>query len=187
MLPPSPMGRLPHSVLLAGLTAVLAAATTAPAALAAQPGPCPAAVTAQLDGLYRWHILQQDRRGPMDLSSQRDRFTAPLYKELRRAYALQPADGRYVDFVIFSGTQVSTYAARVLGCSPAPKGRLLADVAVRASLRNRPEDPSVRLRYLLEQGADGRWRIADITYPSERSFTLSGYLQDLLAAPRQPR
>jgi hypothetical protein len=85
---------------------------------------CPAPVVDQLDGLYRWQVARQDERGPIDLSSQQGRFTPGLDQQLPAAHQLNPADGRFVDFDVFSGTQVRTFGARVLGCAtgwwPAP-------------------------------------------------------------------
>jgi len=143
--------------------------------------PCPAPVKAQLDGLYRWHVAGQDLRGPIELKSQQSRFTDGLYQKLRRAYGLDPARGRFVDFDLFSGTQVSTFSAKVLGCTALPGGGLEARVAVQAGLRNRPMEAPQLLRYQLVRGTAGSWKIADIVYSDPAGFRLSGYLAELLA------
>jgi hypothetical protein len=143
--------------------------------------PCPAPVKAQLDGLYRWQVARQDLSGPIELKSQQSRFTPGLYQKLRRAYGLDPASGRFVDFDLFSGTQVGTFGAKVLGCTAAPGGGLEARVAVQAGLRKRPLEAPQQLRYQLEPGPAGSWRIADIVYAHPAGFRLSSYLDELLA------
>ena len=152
-----------------------------PLLLAAAIAPCPAPVKAQLDGLYRWHVAGQDLRGPIELKSQQSRFTDGLYQKLRRAFALDPASGRFVDFDLFSGTQVGTFGAKVLGCSAAPGGGLEALVAVQAGLRNRPNEAPQKLRYQLVRGPAGSWKIADIVYSHPTGFRLTSYLGELLA------
>jgi hypothetical protein len=152
-----------------------------PLLVAAAISPCPAAVKAQLDGLYRWHVAQQDRPGPIELKSQKSRFTDGLYQKLRRAYGLDPASGRFVDFDLFSGTQVSTFGAKVPGCTADPGGGLEALVAVQAGLRNRASEAPQQLRYQLVRGPAGSWKIADIVYSHPAGFRLSSYLAELLA------
>ncbi|MBM5821982.1 MAG: hypothetical protein FJ082_05840 [Cyanobacteria bacterium K_Offshore_surface_m2_011] len=153
-----------------------------PMLLAVAINPCPAAVKAQLDGLYRWQVARQDVSGPIELKSQQSRFTDGLYQKLRRAYGLDPNSGRFVDFDLFSGTQVGTSSAKVLGCSPAPGGGLEARVAVQAGLRNRPSEAPQLLRYQLVRGPAGSWKIADIVYAHPAGFRLSSYLAELLGA-----
>jgi len=143
--------------------------------------PCPASAKAQLDGLYRWQVARQERRGPIEITSQQSRFTDGLYQKLRRAYALDPASGRFVDFDLFSGTQVSTFGAKVLGCTAHPGGGLEARVAVQAGLRNRPSETPQQLRYQLVPGSAGTWKISDIVYSSPAGFRLSSFLAELLA------
>ncbi len=143
--------------------------------------PCPAGVKAQLDGLYRWQVARQDLSGPIEIRSQQSRFTPGLYQKLRRAYGLDPASGRFVDFDLFSGTQVSTFGAKVLGCTAAPGGGLEALVAVQAGLRNRPSEAPQQLRFQLVSGPGGSWTIADIVYAHPAGFRLSSYLSELLA------
>jgi hypothetical protein len=137
-------------------------------------------VKAQLDGLYRWQVARQERPGAIDISSQQGRFSDGLVRKLRRAYGLDPASGRFVDFDLFSGTQVSTFGAKVLGCTATPGGGLEARVAVQAGLRNRPMEAPQLLRYQLVRGPGGSWKIADIVYAHPAGFRLSGYLAELL-------
>jgi len=80
-----------------------------------QPVPCPAAARAQLDGFYRWFLATRDG-GRSEFQSQKQRFTPELYRELRAAFALQPADGRFVDFDPFSNSQVGSDGHRIAGC-----------------------------------------------------------------------
>lgn len=155
-----------------------------PLLAAAAIAPCPAPVKAQLDGLYRWQVARQEQRGPIELKSQQSRFTPGLYQKLRRAYGLDPASGRFVDFDLFSGTQVGTFGAKVLGCTAAPGGGLEALVAVQAGLRNRPTEAPQKLRYQLVRGPAGSWKIADIVYSHPAGFRLSSYLAELLAPQR---
>ena len=143
---------------------------------------CPAPVTAQIASLYRWQVARQDERGPIDLSSQRSRFTAELYDQLTRAYRLGPADGGFVDFDVFSGTQVTTFAATVVGCVPGKQGALEALVDVQVGLLNRALEQPVRLGYQMRPGPNGDCRVADIRYPGDPGFRLSSFLTDLLAS-----
>ena len=74
----------------------------------------------QLDGLYHWQARRMDGNEDLAkaLSSQRQRFTPSLYKLLLEARSLTATgDGRFLDFDVFSNTQVSTYGAMVTGCS----------------------------------------------------------------------
>ena len=164
------------------LTAPLHPLAPAGAAVLA-PTTCPAAAVTLLDGLYRWHLAHQDDRGPLVLASQRARFAPALYSQLVRAAALTPADGGFLDFDVFSGTQVNTFAARVQGCR-SRGGRLEAVVAVEAGLRRRSDLTPQLLRYTLEPNGPGRWRILDITYPTEPSFSLAKHLEGLLKPGR---
>jgi hypothetical protein len=152
-----------------------------PLLLAGALAPCPAAVKARLDGLYRWQVARQERPGAIEIASQRSRFTDGLYQRLRRAYGLDPARGSFVDFDLFSGTQVSTFSAKVLGCTAAPGGGLEALVAVQAGLRNRPAEAPQQLRYQLVLGPADTWKIADIVFSHPPGFRLSSYLGELLA------
>lgn len=141
---------------------------------------CPAAVRAQVDQLYRWQLARQEQSGPVAMASQRERFTPQLFSLLERAYALTPADGRFVDFDPFSGTQVNTLGATLQGCRPDHQGRLMARVLVQAGLRGRTEEPQQQLDVVFRSTSNEGWRIADIVYIREPSFRLSTYLRDLL-------
>lgn len=147
------------------------------------PVACPAPVTAQIAGLYRWQVARQDGRGPIDLSSQRSRFTPRLYDQLSKAFRLGPADGGFVDFDVFSGTQAGTFGATVVGCVPGESGGLKALVDVQVGLINRARDRPVRLGYQMQPGPGGTWTVADIRYPGDPGFLLSSFLADLLASP----
>ena len=153
-----------------------------PLLLAAAIAPCPAPVKAQLDGLYRWQVAGQDLRRPLEMASQKGRFTDELYQELRRAYALDPASGRYVDWDLFSRTQVRTFGAKVLGCTALPGGVMEALVAVQAGLRNRLSEAPQQLRYQLVMDPFGTWKIADIVYPANSGYNcrLTSFLAELL-------
>ena len=141
---------------------------------------CPAALSQQLDGFYRWQIERQNSNSPRDLSSQRQRFTPELYQQLQQGFALTPErDGRFVDFDVFSGTQVMTFGARVSGCSRIKAGRINAQVSVDTGLRGRSNGRPQQLQYCMVQ-CDGRWRIADIHYPGDPGLSLSSFLSSLL-------
>jgi|694.fasta_scaffold84721_2 hypothetical protein len=141
--------------------------------------PCPPAAKAQLEGFYRWFLASNDGRS--QFQSQRHRFTAELYEELRAGFALQPADGRFVDFDPFSNTQVTSYGHRIAGCRLDANGSLVMRVQVLAGLA--PSRASYQpLDYVLT-ASGGDWRIADIRYPGEVSFSLREYLQRLLKQP----
>ena len=110
-------------------------------ALTAIPAGCPPGVVSQLDDLYRWHLAEQNKRTERTLESQKDAFMPALYNKLEKAWSLNPwDDGAYVDFVVFSGTQVSTFGAEVSSCRQLHKGIIEADVAVRAGLRGRTSE-----------------------------------------------
>ena len=151
-----------------------------PLLLAAAIAPCPAPVKAQLDGLYLWQVARQELRGPLEIASQKGRFTDGLYQKLRRAYALDPASGRFVDWDLFSGTQVYTFGAKVLGCTALPGGVMEALVAVQAGLRNRLSEAPQQLRYQLIMDPVGTWKIADIVYPDPPGSRLTSFLAELL-------
>lgn len=141
---------------------------------------CPPLVHEQIDALYRWQLQRQEQPGPMAIATQRQRFTPQLYRLLERADALTPADGRFVDFDPFSGTQVSTFGAAVQGCVRGPTEAVVALVVVQTGLRRRAAEPSQQLRYVLRPSGAAGWRIADIIYASQPPFRLSTYLQQLL-------
>ena len=145
---------------------------------------CPAAVRAQVDGLYRWHVAQQERAGAITIASQRERFTPQLFALLQRAYALTPNDGRFIDFDPFSGTQVNTVAARLEDCRQEQPARLWAQVAVQAGLRGRTAEPPQQLRFVFQHLPTEGWRIADIVYLHAPSFRLSTYLRNLVEEQR---
>lgn len=46
-----------------------------PLLVALATAPCPAPVTAQLDGLYRWQVARHKLRGPIGITNQQGRFT----------------------------------------------------------------------------------------------------------------
>ena len=141
---------------------------------------CPAAVSQQLDGLYRWQIERQNSPSPRNLSSQRQRFTAELYQQLQQGFALTPAqDGRFVDFDVFSGTQVTTFGAKVSGCTRLKAGSINAEVSVDTGLGGRSSGRPQQLEYRMVL-RDGLWHIADIHYPGEPGFSLSSFLSSLL-------
>ncbi len=96
--------------------ALFSVALPMPMAEAAQGAECPEQVRFQIDALYRWQLERQQQSGPIQISSQRQRFTPQLYRLLQRAYDLTPADGRFVDFDLFSGSQVNTFSATFQGC-----------------------------------------------------------------------
>jgi len=172
-------------LLFSPATALLLAGgmTISPIAVTAAPlqrsVPCPPAAQAQLDGFYRWFLANNDGRS--QFQSQRQRFTAELYEDLRSGFALQPADGRFVDFDPFSNTQVASYGYRIAGCRLDEKGLLVMRVQVLAGLA--PSRATYQpLDYVLT-ATGGDWRIADIRYPGDVSFSLRAYLQGLLKQP----
>ena len=141
---------------------------------------CPLDLSQQIDGLYRWQIERQNSHSPRNLSSQRQRFTPELYQQLQQGFALTPMrDGRFVDFDVFSGTQVTTFGATVSCCSWLKAGSVNAQVAVDTGLGGRSSGRPQQLEYRMVQ-RDGRWRIADIHYPGEPGFSLSSFLNSLL-------
>ena len=152
-------------------------------ALPAADGPCPKGVVDQLDGLYRWHVQQMDNSDDpaTALSSQRQRFTPSLFKLLLEARQLTPArDGRFLDFDVFSNTQVATYGAKVKGCSAAKGNSIQAEVAVDVGLRGQSSGTPQRLLYELNKNSTGGWRINDITYLDAKVFELRPFLQKLI-------
>lgn len=165
---------------LAGCGAALMALLVLAPLQAAPLVDCPLPVREQIDGLYRWQLQRQEQPGSLAIATQRQRFTPQLYRLLERADALTPADGRFIDFDPFSGTQVSTFSAVVLGCVPAKAEAVVALVAVQAGLTGRTTGAPQQLRYVLSPDGAAGWRIADIIYSSEPPFRLSTYLKQLL-------
>ena len=163
-------------LLAGGMTISPIAVTAAPLQRSV---PCPPAAQAQLDGFYRWFLASNDGRS--QFQSQRQRFKAELYEELGAGFALQPADGGFVDFDPFSNTQVASYGYHIAGCRLDEKGLLVMRVQVLAGLA--PSRASYQpLDYVLT-ATGGDWRIADIHYPGDVSFSLRAYLQGLLKQP----
>ena len=146
-------------------------------------GPCPKGVVDQLDGLYRWQVQRMEQPGDAvkALATQRQRFTPSLFELLMEARQLTPSpDGRYLDFDVFSNTQVSTFGARVTGCSAEIGNSIRARVDVQAGLRGRSGEPPRKLLYEMNRDSTGNWRINDITYLNERVFQLRPFLQQLI-------
>ena len=146
-------------------------------------GTCPAGVVNQLDGLYRWHV--QSQQGRIDqikpISTQRQRFTPSLFELLLQAYKLRPtSDGRFLDFDVFSGTQVRTFGATVIGCSAQKARSIQAGVRVDVGLRDKPSGIPRGLLYEMNKGSKGSWRINNINYLDDGRVSLRHYLQDLL-------
>ena len=144
---------------------------------------CPKGVIAQIDGLYQWHVKPFDGNEDPDkaFSSQRQRFTPSLFKLLLEARQLTPArDGRFLDFDVFSNTQVATYGAKVKGCSAEKGNSIQAEVAVDVGLRGQSSGIPQRLLYELNKGNTGSWRINNITYLDGTVFQLRSFLQQLI-------
>ena len=98
-------------------------------------------------------------------------------------------DGAFLDFVVFSGTQVSTFGAEVIGCHklyPAVNALfpevITASVEVRAGLRGRASEPPQQLSYRLIRSDNG-WVISDLIYnhQSGTSISLSELLRSILS------
>lgn len=166
--------RLAVSLLLSAGVALSAGAGTA------EPQPksiaCPPAATSQVDGFYRWFLATQDPR--QSFPSQRQRFTPELYRQLRAGFALQPSDGRFVDFDPFSNTQVMSYGHRIACCRQEANGLLVMRVDVRAGL-SPARASNQQLDYVLTPTGNS-WRIGDIRYPGEASFSMRQFLEGLL-------
>ena len=158
-------------------------------ALTAIPAGCPPGVVSQLDDLYRWHLAEQNKRTERTLESQKDAFMPALYNKLEEAWSLNPwDDGAYVDFDVFSGTQVYTFGAEVSSCRQLHKGIIEADVAVRAGLRGRTSETPQQLTYRLMLD-DGIWKVSDLIYNHRHgeSSTLSGILNNILRRAAEHR
>ena len=165
-------------VLAASLITAASPATQPPLNLA-----CPTGVLQQLDELYHWQVQRMDHPDAptATLSSQRDRFTPELFTLLMEARQLTPTkDGRFLDFDVFSNTQVRTFSAVITGCSAAEKNSILAAVEVQAGLRKTPSATPRRLEYELKRDSTGHWRIDDITYRNEPVFELKPFLETLV-------
>ena len=166
------------------LNLILATALTSGAAA------CPQQVTNRLDELYRWHLAAQAEQQRGDLTLQKQTFTPELYDQLNRAWDLDPqVDGAFLDFVVFSGTQVSTFGAEVIGCHklyPAVNALspevITASVAVRAGLRGRASEIPQQLSYRLIRSDNG-WVISDLVYNHQNgtSSSLSELLRSILS------
>ena len=151
-------------------------------AVPAADGACPEGVIDQLDGLYHWQVKRMDsNKDPAKaLFSQRQRFTPSLFELLMEARQLRPTrDGRYLDFDVFSGTQVLTFGAKIKGCSARETDSIQAKVDVQAGLRGRSGEPPSQLLYELNQDSKGSWRINNITYLNGEIFELRPFLLKL--------
>ena len=151
---------------------------------AAAPAPCPPGVKAQLQGLYAWQVARQQQSGRGELASQLKRFTPALYRQLQWAWQLDPrVDGAYLDFDVFSDTQMETYGATVQVCHRLSPQKVEASVAVEWGRGGRAvEAPQVLSYALLWDGSS--WRISDITYRKGQndSSTLTDFLKRLRQA-----
>ena len=161
----------------------LMAASLFAMATPATTGPCPASVVNQLDGLYRWEVQRMEQRVDQitSLSTQRHRFTPSLFELLLQAYKLRPSSdgGRFLGFNVFNSSQVSTFRAKVIGCSAQKASSIQAEVSVDVGLRGRPGIPR-GLLYEMNKGSKGSWRINNIKYLDDGRVSLRHYLQDLL-------
>jgi hypothetical protein len=180
MVTRSPMRLIPAATALLLAYGMMSSPVATAAAPLPKSVPCPAAATAQLDGFYNWFLATKDR-GRSQFQSQKQRFSPELYRELRAAFALQPADGRFVDFDPFSNSQVGSYGHRIAGCQWNGDGLLLMRVEVLAGLGPSRTSP-VPLDYVLSPSSQS-WRITDIRYRGEVNFSLRSYLQGLLKQP----
>jgi hypothetical protein len=145
-------------------------------------GACPKGVIDQLDGLYRWQVKRMNGNDDpaKALSSQNQRFTPSLFKLLIEARQLTPTrDGRFLDFDVFSNTQVSTFGAKVTGCSAKQANSIQAEVSVDVGLRGRSSGTPRRLLYAMNNSKGG-WLINNITYLDGKVFQLKPFLQKLL-------
>ena len=144
---------------------------------------CPEGVIDQLNGLYRWRVqqMQQPNDRIQALSSQRQRFTPSLYGLLLKAMALTSADdGRFIDFDIFSNTQVETFGADVISCRQNDGSTIDAEVKVHVGLTGRSSGNARRLLYEMHQNNTDSWRINEITYLDHSDFALRPFLEELL-------
>ena len=144
---------------------------------------CPKGMIDQIDGLYQWHVQPMNDNEDPDkaFSSQRQRFTPSLFKLLLEARQLTPTrDGRYLDFDVFSNTQVMTFGATVSGCSAEIENSIQAKENVQAGLRGRTGEPPRKLLFELNKDSTGSWRINDITYLDGEMFELRPFLQKLI-------
>ena len=136
---------------------------------------CSPAMEAPINALYRWQIDRQGTPGRPRLKAIQPLLSPTLFQDLSAAYQLNPGEGRgYLDFVPFSGTQVTTHNVLVLSCTGES-----ADVAVFAGLRGRLSETPQRLSLKIQEGPSGTWALDDITDPSgvQLSSVLSGLLQ----------
>ena len=157
--------------------------------VAAAPRHCPGGVMVQLNGLYQWQLARQNSGSRGDLALVRQRFTPSLFALLQRAWDLDPqVDGAYLDFDVFSGTQMNTYGAGVQRCQVLGVNLVNARVAVALGRGGRRDPSPSLLDYRMVRNGSG-WRISEITYLSNgQSHTLTSSLSNLLrAASRSPR
>lgn len=157
---------------------------------------CPPQVNTQLNTLYDWHIQRNlesyedpdiDREPREELIlSQQDRFTPSLFQLLYQGLKRKQSPDGWIDFDVFSNSQVNTVAAKVVGCSDVEKDKIFANVDVSVSLHpERSPGPPSRLLYEMKKGKAGSWLINNITYLTNdeltplRGFQLRSFLQEL--------
>ena len=169
-------------IVIAALLAAVPAASSLPYR------PCPAPLKQRLETLYRWQVSRQNAPGPTDLTPVAGLLSPSLHTMLESAYELTPSrDGRFVDFDVFSGTQVSTFGASVDGCRALSETAMQARVSVWVGLRGRASDTPQVLLFRMQTSPmpkspvpTGTWLIDDITYPGQPTFHLRGFLTQLL-------
>lgn len=157
---------------------------------------CPPQVNTQLNSLYDWHIQRNlksyedpdiDREPREELIlSQQDRFTPSLFQLLYQGLKRKQGPDGWIDFDVFSNSQVNTVAAKVVGCSDVERNKILAAVDVSVSLHpERSPGPPSRLLYEMKKDKAGSWLINNITYLTNddltplRGFQLKSFLQEL--------
>jgi Protein of unknown function (DUF3828) len=132
-----------------------------------------------VDRFYQWYLMND--RVSDKISQQKAVFTPELYDQLVQAWAKQPGkDSEFVDFDVFSGTQVRTVKAVVKSTrQPFPNETAEVDVDLYEGRRgtsttNKP----ITVKVLLSR-KDGSWHIRNLVYPDSDWANLMSILKDI--------
>jgi Protein of unknown function (DUF3828) len=123
---------------------------------------------ASVNQFYQWYLKTESIRP--QFAQQKALFSPELYTQLTKAWTKKPGQDNFVDFDVFSGTQVGMAKAVVRSMSRSRGGRT-ADVDVdlyegrkiNGKLTQVSNTP-IPVKVLLESQNNGPWRIQNLVY-----------------------
>jgi Protein of unknown function (DUF3828) len=160
--------------------AIVAIATLHPTSLSAQTA-SPQTVVNQF---YQWFLTTESIQE--NFVQQQAAFTPELYDQLVTAWQKRPrADTKFVDFDVFSGTQVDMAKATVRSTiQTTPNSNAEVDIdlfegRIRNGTRVQVSNTPIPIKVILEKKDSEPWRIRNIIYPRMSWDNLMSILQDI--------